>query len=482
LLGKKELQAVESEVLGSVVNYCVEFVKQIWQLSEIPSTTEKNSENQLVLSAWDSGNVSKIEVERVLRTVIAERPFPLKIFSNYTRNLATPNGIIGPTVLGIVLGLHPEYDGFWAEQPESEGKVRVDKIVQFLSRSVSLHFDRLFPNDLAAADEDLFSYGAIYPPIGMRERYPLVERILTFSSRLRASDLSLKQIVDLGQRLMVCPDYQISALGLVIVGALTTRCPPELLSISERFGRSAGFLRPAVLELRKQSGIESNWTESTVEDEVSKLFNYESSIGLLPYIYWPAFNAKLVVANPDVRALNRALAQCDIGSSLAISSEIILADPKLIEVRIQKIYLEILTGAVDDADLGLRGLLTEPRVEEDWRVYSLLAITALYLGNFEDLKRYVQTAYQLCPSNSEKFGVVCNDYAKSLLTQGEFDLAMQVIDQGIKASVNPLSLKLTKLELLRALKRKEEVSSLIAELVKLSPLDSRVFTEKFFRN
>jgi len=484
LIGKRELSKIESEIVGGVIGYCGEFVKRIWQDSGITLTVEKSSGEQFVIIGWDNGLANKIDLGKVLRSVIAERPFPLRIFNNYARNISTPHGLIAPVVLGVILGLHPSFEGPWQEEAENEAESRVNKLTQSLAKSVATHFQRVFPADTISQVGEIYLEGAIYPPIGMRERYPLAERAKSFVLALKKLDLSENQILGLAGKLVCVADYQLSALGLVIIGALGTKHSPELLARSERFGRSAGFLRPAVVELRKEFKITDEWTNSVSEVELAKHFEYESRLGLLPFIYAPAFDSKLLLAYGKIKELYRALAQNDVASSLALSSEISIENPQLINIRLQRIYLEVLTGAIEDADLALRGLLTEPGVEDDWRVYSLLAVTVSSLGNLDREKvdsviRYFQSAYQYCPSNSEWFDLVCNDAARSLVGGSEMEMASNILEQGLAVSKNPLPLLFTKMILLRAKKSEAALAVVLNKICELSPLDPRVFTARY---
>ena len=427
------------------------------------------------------GETFTVELEMELRRLLQNPARNVSVIAGFEREVSLDHNLLSLVGLGLVSGLTPMGEGPWANETLEAFKGPIEDVVTHLAKSCVRHFERVGPENPIAQFGELYLSGLIFPPSGMNDPLPAqtaVQGVLAHRDELK---LDASKLEALGRLYAQSPDELLSDLGLAMFGALSGReIPPEMLAAAESKGRYVGLLRGAALDLRAALEMPVEWidAEENRPEDIQR-FEVERRLGFLPWCYLSRDAFRERRRSENFRILLGALAAFDAPVAIKMADEIIEESPGNIEVRLQRIFLDLLMGDLDRVESGATSLMTEPGVEEEPRVHALRGAGALAREKVSEALQHFEQAYGKTAATNPVYPQIANDYVQALFLSGRFEEALEISAQVVHQSPSSISGALNEVSLLHALDRQEELVPKLIRLVTLAPTDRRVFVKAF---
>ena len=476
--GRKEILPSDQELLRMFSLYCAQIVNSCWNAIGVADlVVEESPEVGLRLRA---ANLS-LNMEQAITELILRPPTSLAITRTLTRQVASPQGWIGPFILGCCTGLSPWVQGAWEEETPETFQAEIQKVKEVLGQGVVLHYERCFPGELLGQFGELYLYAGIFPPLGVGESFIGQKGSKLLLDALRAVKASKKGIAALSENLAASPDEHLSCLGLILGSALTEKEPTHRLrALAETKGNFVSLLRSAMISLRKELLSASDWIEGEKLTPVDlQQIEIERQLGFLPWLYMSTEYLPKMWADKRFRKICEALTFFDYDTAADLCQVMTAEDPKQFELRLQHAYLKLLNRQYDEVEYHLRVLLSEPECETEPRLFSLWGINDLHLGKQEDALRHLSVAYSAATVIHPARASITNDYGWMLLQSGQPEEALRLFHESRRLGGSHLTSLLNEAAALKMLGRAEERAAVLSETRRLSPLDRRVFVESY---
>lgn len=422
--------------------------------------------------------VFSVEIEQELAKILQAPQHPFPILGSYARPIGREQNLVSPFALGLLVGLTPYGDGRWlAETPESF-RENIDSAVKELARSSAERYEILFPREQLGQVAELYLNNLIYPPTMMEESIPLGGAVMGMLEFFREYQVSREQMRQVAHNLALSSDDTLAHAGLVFYGALSNRIPPpEVIAAAESRGTYMGVLRGAMIALRAELGEERDWlTDSGFVQGDSERFDLEAVMGFLPWLRISKERFRRRKGDAELGALCFALATFDMPESVKILDRMLDLNPGDLELRLQRVYLDMLNGEAELACDKFRSLLSEPGAEKEVSLFGLWGLAALALGDFEEAELRLGEGFRLInPGDPVQSYQIANNYAWTLILKEKFEKALEILEFATKRSHCPVTGLLNKAYLYLVQGREEEATAIHQQLLELYPLDRRVF-------
>lgn len=423
------------------------------------------------------GEEVHVALEREFRNCLRTMPYPLPILRNKAKPVSFDSNIISNFTLSVASGLSPHVKGAWEEKDtQSFGKALLE-ITKTLALQSSQYYATTFPDEPFGQMAELYLNDLIYPPLLIGEALPTQNASQKLLSYFREYDVPEKTMIQIAKNLAQSPDETISCVGLVFYIALETEeCDPQMLAIAESKGRFIGLLRHSIQEVRAQVKETKDWVVHGFEDNEGseKHFEVEYAMRCIPWLYLS--KDYLVAARPNY-LLDLLIPLCafDLPASVAAADALIQENPKDIELRLQRINLEMVSGNTEKiADL-FSSLLSEHDADKSPRFFSLWGQFMLHNGEAGSAEKYFRAALSLENNDDDLYADIANSLAWSSTCRHQYEATIEFCDKGLSRSRFPATLLLNKAHALWSLKRFEEANSIRKKLFRMVPCDRRVF-------
>ena len=427
-----------------------------------------------VFGSSDPDERLEIRLEKELAALFERPPVNFSVTEDFSRILEPVDNFLGLFTLGICAGLSPLCTGLF---PKRYGVKHLENVKRTLGACSADFYAALYPEEKIGQVAELYLNDLIYPPMMMQEDFPAARAVSGLIGFLKDYGFSEKRRLQFLKNLSYSPDPLFSSAAIVVSSALTPWPVPEwLIALCEGKGRSMALFRPALALARKLLLERDDWIfQSDFGGKDVSEFRKEGLLGFLPSVQLSEERLAQKEDRELTLKLLRSLMRADFQNSVRFADDLIEKDPNDIEVRFQRVYLDILREDNDRAETRIRALMTEPRVEENPKFYYISALIAFMQGGTDYALKQLERAYKLREPGDFKCFEVLNNYAWTLLSLERVEESLIYFDEALKEGFSPLATRLNKRFALDHLGKTAEVKKIEQELIELNPLDRRVF-------
>ncbi len=377
LRGKERFSAADNELVRQTAAYLAVLAHNCWERFGV--TVEVNSDDHGIYiksvdgSASDKNRESVVPIEGALKQCLKTLPQPFPVIAEYTFNLSGEHSIYNRFGIGLMTGLSPFCEGRWSTETVKTFREHIDDAVKVLARSSADYYARVFPEEKLGQVAELYLSKLIYPPSGMEEVLPAagaIDSVLDFFEEYKVSQASMMKV---SANLARNPDEVISQIGLSLYGALCDGVPTrEVIAAAEVKGSYVGVLREAMLRAREKLNLPADWiTQGEFTKEEEARFDLELTLGFLPWVKLSKKRIRMKRTDANIVPLLERLSYFDLDECIKLSDAMLVAAPGDVEVRIQRIYLDMLSTNMDKATKEFRKLLSEPGAESEVMLFNL---------------------------------------------------------------------------------------------------------------
>ncbi len=471
---KKDLSKILDDILIGASAYIGVVAKNCFKDS-FDEVTLDNSEFGIILKLEKNSDLTLIEVETLFRKRIEELPNPFPVVEGFETPITFEAPVVSFFCIGLFTAQMPDVDwsnveGFRSDIITNTKKHLANTCEQYLSKLVKkhsfAHLAEFYLNDL------------IYPPMMMNETLPLLNSIDKVISYFEEFQISKKVALEIGNYLVLSPDYLLSNLGLILVCALSNKVPSQrVIAAAQRKGDYVVFLRRAVKKVREFYGIESDWIKDGLKnEEMIEQYLVEKSMKFLP---WLTLSIDRLEEDKEKNALAYAISRIseyDFEGALEFCDKVLDEQPEDTELLIQKIYLKLQLGKLAEVDELLPSLMTAPNVEEILSYFNLLAKISMAKKDFERAYNYFKAGLNIKSKDLMLLTDMQNDAAWCCMLLGKRGQALIHLEQGLLTSNCPVTILLNKSSILWELGDFERALKIREDLFQVSPYDRRVFS------
>lgn len=424
------------------------------------------------------GDSFSVNIESALAKVLRELPSPMPVYSNQARQLSSEVPVVPLFAIGLFTGLCPYGSGPWSAATIDQFSEALPFTARILAAQCADFYTRVFPNETLGQVAELYLDGVLFPPPLTVEALPGIQAVERIAAFLEEYGIDAEKALPLFKNLALSPDEALSVSGLVFFAALSAQeLPAVVIAAAQRKGMLMGMLRESMHAVRAHYRLGPDWLwEGRTDDAVLKLYQREQLLGMHPWVRLRAVSLK----KPGVLDFVRECAKLDFAAAKHVLEKLVEETPGDIDLRLQRIFFDVIDGDVERAAAACRALITEPAAENDPRVLEFWGMSLLSQGNLEESLRHLERGYgsvgkaELEPDEALA-GVVANDFALALIQAGRLEEALDVLKNAVKWDRCPLSALVNRYAVLATLGRIEEAADVQLKLLQLAPLDERVF-------
>ncbi len=420
-----------------------------------------------------------LEIEQIFRLALRDLPDPFPLFTEVERRISFDSNVV--SLLGVcqALGVHQSVAGAWQDAtPESLGKAS-EQMRKELARQSAEYYARVFPDEPLGAVAELYLSPLVFPPIFVGESLPAVSsvnQVLDFSEQFGVAP---EKLLPLARNLAMLPDETMSVTGIALYAALSTQFPPtEVLAAAQSKSYLGGLLRHAVTEARARiSPDRADWVVRGPQDEIDKMhFAIEEEMLLMPWLYITYDRLAAEGEWEKLKPFVLSMSAFEIDEAMRACDALVEQEPSDLDLRLQRIKLDMVAGDAKAADDKFRLLLSEPEADGSARFFHLWSLNALAEGETEKASKYCKAAFSICDSTDTLFPEIANNLGWSLMLQERYEEALQHFDEGLAVARCPVTLLLNKTHLLWRAGQHDAAAAIRNTLFRIAPCDRRVFS------
>lgn len=430
-----------------------------------------------------AGQQVTIYIERELVTLLQQPQAEVPVLDAFSRTLNFDGPRLSAFALGVLLGPSPYVDGAWSMQPLDYFAAAIKKIVSKLAGQQAAAYARLFPDDAIGADSELYRIGKlIYPPTLMKEPYPAHDSAMAVLDYAQQRGYQLVDLLPFARNCCLLADERMQLTGLSLLAVANEALPVSAVALSESLSMFAPLIRSTVIALRSRLGMLDDWlaAESLDDSTVIDQLRTEQQLNMLPFLKLSQRFIKSSGAKTEIREVIALLVFMRIKEAQTLIQKLVEEDPRLLELRLQALWLESLSAKYQQTEKRIRSLLTEPQADQMPGVYALWARCYAMQGLFADAQRRMRGAYSLVSQGHESFAEYSQHYAMALQSMQQYDEALEVLDRCSDVGATPICYWTTKITLQRALGKSDAAAESLEQLRAIAPYTMSLMRELLF--
>ncbi len=413
-----------------------------------------------------------VSVENSLKTLLRKPPLPFPVVGDFEREVLADYQLISLFGVGLCTGRSPFGEGAWALADDSVFKDNTEFVVRHLAVSSARHYSRLYHAEPLGQVEELYLRDLIYPPTMMNEKFPgelAIEGCFKFFEEFQ---ISKRDALRMAHNFALSPDERFSTVGLALYAGLVESEPSaQIIATADRRGTFMGLLRPAMLLARERAGFRADWSTQDNFDTIDLLrIHIEQVLGLIPWVKLSPRRFR----DKKLRPLIDALINFDFAEALSLNDKLVSEFPGDLDIRVQRVYLSIISGRLEEALKELPKLLSEYGAENEPMIFYLWGLCELGMERIPEAKVRFEHAFKLPAVDYAVRYEAANNYAWCLMLLEQYDEALAVTGEVIPIAPAPVTMLLNEAFILRTLNRFAEAEERKRRLLELAPLDSRV--------
>ena len=475
--GRAERTPIEDQILRGAAAYLSVLAHDSWSSFGTEVVVE-DSPQGIVIRAVGGYNVSQLSpfsvaIEKHLRAMIARPTSPFSVLVGFDRPITPEQNIVSLFAIGLCMGLCPYGEGVWLDESVDSFSENIEKATKLLAVQCAEHYARVYPDEPWGQVAELYLNRLIYPPALLDEDLPAIRAVRSLLDFFTEFKVKEDGILKLASNLAKSADDTLANAGLMFVAALSKTIPPQdVLAAAQSKGMFAGLLRPGMLFIREQFKQRGDWLlqdKFTTDDR--KRFEIEVSLNFLPWIKIPATRA----GDKKLQGLLTALSVFDLDNARKFAETIGEETPGDIDVRLQRVYLDIIVGDHERAEKALKSIISEPGAELNAQLYDMWGLCDQTKGDLKASVSHHEQAYKTMDYNDVHHEAIANNYAWALMLNDRFSEALDLLSQTERRSRCPITIFLNKAYCYAVMSRFEESEKAQQQALHLAPLDIRVF-------
>jgi len=312
----------------------------------------------------------------------------------------------------------------------------------------------------------------------MKESLPLFESIDKVLNYFKEYSVSKKSALDLGKQLALSPDALLSNLGLVLVAALSNKIPKaQIIATAKRKGTYVAFLRRAAKKVREFYGHNQDWIEQgLVSDYLIEQYLVEKSMNFIPWLTFSLERLNDDIKKKSLPEIISKICEYDFESALKLCEQLLKEDPEDTEVAIQKIYLLLQLGNLEEIDKPLKSLMTAPKADQMLNYYNLLGKISMAKKDFSRAYNYYKAGLGIKSKDLMLISDMQNDAAWCCMLLEKRGQALVHLEKALLTTTCPVTILLNKSSVLWEIGDAQRAFNIRKELFQTSPYDRRVFS------
>ncbi len=481
LRGKKNLDQFSTDVISATAAYLAIIAHDCWQLYESEVIVDLQEEG-VIIGARKGKFIPESEevvlyIERDLKKILAEFPYPFPVFSDFKREIAPYMNILSPFAIGVVTGLSPYIEGPWSKLKPVEFKDNIELTVKHLAEGCANYYAKIFPNEPLGQVAELYLNSLIFPPILYSEDAPgrrAVSGILEFAKEYKVTK---ENLLALSLNLSRFPDEVLSLAGIAISSALTEKENPHLVAAADIKGLFLGTLRIAMYDVVEHFKLAEDWLKlEDYSDQNKKQIDKEINLGYFPWLKLSNEKVYTAANDEEVKKLIKALAVFDLKKAITITDDIIAIDPSDIEIRVQRAYCDIIKRDIQSASSNIKKLLSEPEADSVASVFNLYGMILLITQEFEKAINLFKQAQNLAAGDPRLSNEISNNLGWTQMCNMQHQEALDTLELALQRNPKSLVTMLNKMACLIELNKFNVAARYIKELVDLAPFENRAIS------
>jgi hypothetical protein len=476
LAGKAEKTREEETFIDVLAWYLGSVIQSRWEVAGIRSDLTYTKDGVEIAVASDKQLNAKLTL--IVTVLLKDLPFPLPVLTGYQREFPITSDIFTPVMLGLIIGDSSLMEGV-DESDENILKSKSEDILKSLSRSTAQYYENCFPDEPLGQMAELYLAGQIYPPLGMNEAWPAlsaVTELLNFTNALKASKTML---LSFAENALTVPNEQLAHTGMALYAALNEKPTQKAIAHYESRRTLLGFLRPAMVKAQSLMTGASDWLISeTLNPTEQQRYSLEAKLGFLPWIVMSNSVLAYRVKEPKINKLIKSLVNFDFAGAEGVADSLIELDPGNVDIRLQRTNLHLIAGELQQAELTLRMLASEPEAEEDARLYALWTKLDLRINSIEDAKRHFEMAMRFSSGDKELSLKIFNEVASDFILAGEEAVVAPYFERLRSADFLFL---LNKFRALNLSEDTAERATILKKIAQLCPINTEIFYNFFLK-
>lgn len=476
-----DLMPFEIGLVRGVAAYIAKQIYDSWKEMGAEVTLEDTERGITVRASRgpkiEPGTVVSAYVERDVAQLLVRLPNPLPILNDFSRLITSEQQVLPTYTIAMCLGLSPFIEGSWSKESLTSMEREVGKVTRHLARSCADWYARVYPDEPLGQVPELYLFGLVFPPLLMNEEWPALHGVDGLCDFAQSYKVSVKQLERFAANLARSPEEQLSHIGFVFAAAVLSDDPsPELAALAQSKGSYVGTLRAAMVKARTLLGLGGDWLElDDIHFEQLAQIRREQELGFLPWISVSANKLATVPFDPELKQLVHASLHFDLLQATRLAQKLIEDTPQDLELRVQRIYLELVAKNIDRADALLKELLTEPECDDEPRVNNIAGIMALARGHHSAADVYFLRAKSQVVGQPFLSADMINNYGWTKVCRDRYDEALLAFDEAITIYPGYLAAHISRVGVLYRLNLIEEADKARRALARFAPTDRRVF-------
>lgn len=478
LYGKEEFDEIDQAVVQGCAAYIGSMaIKCLAEFTQTQSLYYDDKEG-ICLKAEGGEKLKKgeayfIKLEKALSLVLQIPVNSFPVFTDFSVSVFPHSKLVRLFALGVCSGLSPAAEGPWLKETAQSFQEQTVKAVKILARTSATWYERVFPEEPLGQMAELYLQGFVYPPFLMMEGHPgeyASEQLVPF---LREYQFSEEQILALAKNLAQSPDEQTSCLGLVLYGALIKEEPAvEVLAVADTFGSYMGVLRETSRLIRKNllSRLDFLEKEELAAEDFTRI-RMEQKLGFLPWLVLPVARLK----DKKFRALLEAMVIFDYQGVIEAIDMLIYETPGDIDIRLQKIQMDLLQPDYDAIEKDIRNLISEPGSDSNPLLYDRWATCAFYRNDFPSALKYAKKAHALTSFDHPQARDIIGHASWLYILSKDLDEAYRMLEKAAEKLPNPVPALINVVGIFRQKGEHDKADTLERILLRYAPTDPRVF-------
>ena len=301
-----------------------------------------------------AGESYRLNVTSALRIIFEDRPRPMPIWDDKTRDL--PPRLVGLSayVAGMCAGRSPLGEGAWLTRSTEEYQPTVEAVGIVLAQSSAEYHEANFPTDLVGSDPYLYAGGLILPPATIDEDGFCIRALEELIRHLTTAEIDGQPLTENARQAVVMnlatsPDETIALVASAVAVALCgNEPPPKLLAIVESLGPIRVLLLPLVAITRAMMAeppTPLTLIDAGSYEAAARMLIAEGRLGLAPLIQLPQRLFSRKELHPLIELLYCGKTD-DAASFLDELGQGATLEPALV---LQRAFLALEQGATDEA-------------------------------------------------------------------------------------------------------------------------------------
>ncbi|MFN8391012.1 MAG: hypothetical protein U0136_12045 [Bdellovibrionota bacterium] len=480
LRSRNDLSPFERSIIHGAAAYLAVMAQRCWETFGVSSNVELH-QKEIILRAVSGPGLQGTEavayVEADLSRMLAELPNPFQILTTFKRMIPTNENFVSQFAFGLFVGLLPTIEGPWSKENPQSWATQLNSVVKYLAQGTADNYAAIFLDEQLGQVAEVYYSELIFPLTMMQEELPIRRAVYSLKGTVETYKISPSQLSRMAANLMLSPDERIAQTAFCCAAALGEfPCSPELRASAASIGTTLGLLRHAMRDVRQAILKESDWIgKAEYSDADIQQIEKELQLHFFP---WLKMSKQKILGGAGDEALTRllrALADYNMKTATMIVDELVDLAPDDMDFRLQKVYLLLLDGKVQESADSLRTLVTEPESEDKPLIFDLNANVQLVLGNLQGAEQNFKKARNFATSDKQVKSDVANNYGWMLMLKGDFPTALELIDESLSLTPDSLVSLLNKTTILQQMGREHEAAAIDKRLLALAPFNREVF-------